>query len=448
MPKIINSFSADDSLSNAFSAFRDNESYRVLQEAERAGGYDPNDPLVRAAIVGLDKPVEYSQAQRFIASTRHGAASPQATNAYVGAGGSYGGTVAGTREGEQTKYNVARMTTDRTLAHDRYKYENTPQSVLIDGIPRIVSQAEAIRSRMTPVLDQNKVQGNILANDAPTLTPEQRATAGGYAPKNPGSLWTYQKPDGSYGNTVDGRTDVQTGQPISGAAMKLEGPTTEGLSGDKTVDRERLNNRVATQQFATGIDMLISQLSKPDADQAGGWVGAGARLFNDIRSQTEAAVRLAGGETFAQAFDPKANPANASSVDSAMNVLLRNPTVVNKMQSLGIDNALLRSQLQDLAYMDAKAKDPGGRVSNEDIRRSMETIAGSVADPTTGIAVLQAAKQRATTNMEIRERNIDAMYRKPAPASAAQPAAPAQPQAAPLTAAPRRRYNPATGGIE
>lgn len=449
MPKIINAYAGDDSLANAFQGFantfmtntpqmelarqkafglrRDNRAYQVLQDRERAGGFDANDPEARAAVVGLDKPLEFSQAQRFLTSSRYGAADPRATNAYVGAGGSYSGTVAGTREAEANRVAIEDRRTQRLFDAERYKADNLPYEAIVDGKPVVMSRRAAIEGRATPVLNHGQAQGVILQADTPTLTPEQRASAGGYAPKNPGNLWTYQTPEGRQGTTADGRTDVASGQPIPPGTktIKLEGPSTEGLTNDATVNRDLTNSEVAMKQSVAMIDNLASELSKPNAAQSVGYVGAIANTLNGWRAQAEAASTAIGGLTKDQAVS---DPGVKQAIDGALISLP--PQVVSRMQQMGIDGAIVRSQIHDLAYVIARAQDPSGRISVDDVRRASETIGASLMDPQAGVRVLADLKNRIQTNWKIKDETIRARYARPgAPPAAAPAPLPASPTA-------------------
>ena len=83
-----------------------------------------------------------------------------------------------------------------------------------------------------------------------------------------------------------------------------------------------------------------------------------------------------------------------------------------------------------MAYAIAKAQDPGGRISVDDIRRAAETVGASLMDPRAADAVLADLGNRIEMNQTIRERVTRQMYPKtqtpggPAPAAPGQPAAP------------------------
>jgi hypothetical protein len=445
MPKIINEFASGNPLAEALQGFASSfggntaqtELYR--QKALGLGRENTNIPLLADAVTGNNPaltarlgimsgvdPKVTGGYRQYYGVQKYGPGSSEATRDTMSVpGANYGHTVAGTQASEANRTAIENLRTQRGYDAARFKVDNTPTNVLVDGIPTVVPQSEAMSSRMQPVLPLTQVQGGIAQTDAPTMTPEQRAAAGGYAPKNPANVWVYKRPDGSLGNTVDARTDTQTGQPITGPAMKLEGANTEGLSGDSQVNHMLLKARVNKDQAVAMLDRLATTLSQPNADQSVGFLGTLARGFNDLRAQSEATVRLFGGELSSQAFS---SPENRAAVDGVMQQVFGNPQITAKAQALGINSAIIRSQVQDLAYMIAKTQDPSGRVSADDIRRASETVAGTIMDPKSSVAVLNDLKTRVVQSHDIFERNTRAMYpgvnrgAAPAPAEAAQPA--------------------------
>jgi hypothetical protein len=156
-----------------------------------------------------------------------------------------------------------------------------------------------------------------------------------------------------------------------------------------------------------------------------------------VRAQFEAASGLVGG------FDKQVseNPGLVNRVGQ----WLQSPAI----QRLGIDHAVLKSQILNLAYLTAQANEPGGRLNEADVDRAAQMVAASSQDPGTMIAVLSQAHARLGTNYSIRDQHTRAMLGQngatipawnlpPLPARGA-PGAVAPPQAAPATA-------PAAGG--
>lgn len=434
MPKIINAFASDDSLANTLSGLagqifggnvaqqevyrqmalgkrRENENIPILADAVVAG--DPA-AATRAGIMSGQDPKFTGGYNQFMRVNQHGPASPQALTATMAVpGANYGNTIQGTNAEMANRRTIAQMTADRQLAGIKYTADMTPHNVQDPNDPSralIVPRSQAVVGGQRPVLSLDQQRGQTAAAVVPTMSPDdQRRFIG--VDKNPSTLWVYQTPDGRQGTTADGQRDISNGAalPPGSKVMRLEGANTEGLSGNSTVDRQLLESRVATQTAAASIDGLITSLNQPNADQAVGYLGRVARSFNDIRSQVEAGARLFGSpDTKDTVFS---TPEAKQAVDQALQgSILANQAVVAKARQLGIDSAIIRSQIQDLAYMTAKAQDPGGRVSTDDIRRAAETIGAAIMDPKSAVPVLTDLKQRLINGQQIRERTTQQMF--------------------------------------
>lgn len=461
MPKIINEFAGGNPLVDALNGFAgsfgantaQHELYR--QKALGSQRENTNIPLLADAVTGGDPaltarlgilsgvdPKVTGGYRQYYGVQKFGPGSAEATRDTMSVpGANYGNTVQGTNAEMGNRRSIAQMTTDRAVAQQKYQFDNTYETVQgPDGRPTLVPRSQA--AGMQPVLPIGQVQGGILQADAPSLNPAQRAQAGGYQPKLPGNVWVYQKPDGTQAATLDGVTDAQTGQPVTGPVMKLEGANTEGLTGNNGVDKQMLDARVSTEQTKALIQRIQAGLSQPDAAAAIGLLGQGATVFNNLRAQMEATVRLAGGTSAQQDF---ADPGMQQALGQATNAVFGNAAWNARAQQLGIDAAKMRSQIQDLAFAIAKAQDPSGRVSVDDVRRAAETIGATLMDPKAATAVLTDLHDRVEENMAIRERVTRQQYPKlrPGQPAAPQPAAPAAPAPA---AAPSIRID-ANGNI-
>jgi hypothetical protein len=439
MPKIINAYSTDSPIAGALTDLsksffstnvpqqeflrqkalglrRENENIPLLADA--VPGNDPALTARLGILSGVDPKVAGGYRQ-YYGVQKYGPGSSEATRDTMSVpGANYGHTVAGTREDLGNRRTIAQMTADRQLAGIKYTADNTPVNAVINGQPTFVSRSRAISDALRPVISATEAEGTIRLNQEPNMTSEQRATAGGYAVKPPSNLWVGATATGAMEPTMDGRTGVQTGAPIVGPVKKLEGESTDGLTGNDTIDRQRLESRVATEQLVAGAERLKTELSKPNAGGAVGYLGTLARGVNDLRAQMEATTRVLGGEKLADAL---AKPEIKGAVE----------TVTAKLtQQLGIDSSIIRSQVQDLAYMIAKQQDPGGRVSTDDVRRAAETLGANLMDPAAMSAVLTNIQTRAQENHGIRERELERLYptaTRPGAAAPAQGAAPAAP---------------------
>ncbi|GLI23420.1 hypothetical protein GGQ86_003043 [Xanthobacter flavus] len=125
---------------------------------------NPNDAgaLAQAASTLLASgrdPSELGPVSRAFASSLYGAADPRATNAYVGAGGSYANTVPGFREGQATE----RYKTDQSQATERYKFDNTPVQAMAPTGPQFVTNATA--PGKVPLAPEGNVKGGYIAQN-------------------------------------------------------------------------------------------------------------------------------------------------------------------------------------------------------------------------------------------------------------------------------------------
>jgi hypothetical protein len=296
-----------------------------------------------------------------------------------------------------------------------------------------VGTATAPNSGYRPAVSTDQVRAGEVQRILPNVDPQRREdfALGAPAQRTPR---TYVANGQSF-VTYDGVNNAQTGQPLpqGGYMANTQGSADETGTGGNSTKRGVVERRIGTQTALAGIDNLDKLLADPNAGAAVGFLGAGATMFNNVRAQTEAAVRqFAPGGIAAEVSDP----AVAQSLDGAMNRLIGNPNFNSRAQQLGIQATVLRSQIQDLAYTLAKAYDPAGRMSNQDVERAAEIIGGAIMDPVAGRAVLQATRNQIVERNAIAEREYERMFGiapvqpQGAPAAAAQPgAAPAQPAA-------------------
>jgi hypothetical protein len=249
---------------------RENNAYQVLQDAERAGGYDPNNGDTRAAIVGLDKPSNFFEAQRGIAATQFGARDPRATNAFVGAGGNYGSTAEGFDRGEGTKMSIARLNADKAMQIETMKEGAQPVNVLVNGKPVVMSRADAIKQGATPVLSAADAQGMLRQNNFDTgfanLNAPQLAAAGA-EPKQDHATNYYVPGTSVVGRTMDGKTDAATNQPLPANAQLVSpaNPTSIGALNPQAPDqkitgllKQKIISANELSQLADRADKLVA----------------------------------------------------------------------------------------------------------------------------------------------------------------------------------------------
>jgi hypothetical protein len=118
----------------------------IMQNAARNGGV-ANLQEVGPSVYGVENPERTFQAQRGLAANIYGADSPQATNAFVGAGGGFGSTAQGERETHENQRVINDMTTRRQLDMARYQHDNTPYVVADPNDPSrgiVTTQSRAV----------------------------------------------------------------------------------------------------------------------------------------------------------------------------------------------------------------------------------------------------------------------------------------------------------------
>lgn len=404
-----------------------------------------------------------------------GAVASETSNALVGTGRPYSSTAEAFQSSQATELAEAKMATDRAAATQEAIDGRTLVPVIENGQMVYRRKVDAVGA--TPVVSKADVEGTILRNlpqadqrsvalgtsnqkpveyvgpNGPTLgriedslgqapvlstdqlraqeltkalptAPQESRDRFLYGSQGEGTLYNYRTPDGRSGTTRDGRVDVN-GAPLPQGTQVFKVQAAE-LSNDTAV-RNHMEQRVATETAAAAIDRLDGLLGQDNSGAAVGFLGQGARMLNDVRAQFEAATKLAGGTGLAE-------EAQSGGLNAAIDNAIRSrPQLMQAAQQLGIDATVIRSQITDLAYMLAKAQDPGGRVSNQDAERAADTIGASLQDPKAARVVLQDLKTRLNANFAIRDRIFNETYsRQPGAPAAAQPSPAASPPAAPV----------------
>lgn len=201
-------------------------------------GFNPNEAVASSFQAGVD-PARVASGSQFLAATKYGAASPQATDAAFGHTGNYGNTAAGEREKQ---------------ALDLYKFNNTPVNITTPTGPVVSTREQAIGKPAVESL--GNVQGSIARNavNAPggvaAQPPEVQRMIGADSKQHPKPL-NYMTPDNRKFVTYDGKTDAQTGAPLppGGSMAEITGtPEQAGLlRPNVTADLQK--QEIAGQRF-------------------------------------------------------------------------------------------------------------------------------------------------------------------------------------------------------
>lgn len=286
------------------------------------------DNAVRAGV----SPESVGGFERYNSANQYGAADPRTTNAFVGAGGAYGSTAAGTREAEA----AAGARNAASIAEQRYQFDNTPVTVASPTGPVYATRTAAIGQ--PAVEDIGKVKGNIARNvynspgglagaDETTRQFIGAESKGNQTPHN------YVAPGGGNLITYDGVTDATSGKPLppGGYLANAQGPAKDvGLNTSVTTDLQKQD--IANQQFK-GLLNYTRNLAQADPNNFGvsGYIkggvqdvnaiagnlaqGLGYRGVQDAAAATRAQIANSGLDPhlFSGVFDPKLNALHTAS---------------------------------------------------------------------------------------------------------------------------------------
>lgn len=309
-------------------------------------------------------------------------------------------TMQGMQEGTKLRMNDAQEATKLRIADSALETVVTPEG------PRYVRRSDAVGQAPLVSSDQNKalIQSELL----PAL-PLERKTDFAFGAQSPGELGNvsvggrtmpaFARPDGFYspgGGKIEGQVD---------SFGKLVAPNADGLSGDDGAGKKVLEGRINTERAVGLVDALSAELDKPNAGVSVGFLGTLSQTANNIRSQFEAGAKAL-GQPGAQ--EELRSPELAGTVDRVMR---ENGAMFAQLQRQGIDTARIRALIEDLAYAQAKANDPSGRVSNQDVERAGKQVGMGLGDPVAMKEVLSDLRERTIVGQEVRERNTSAFLK-------------------------------------
>ncbi len=178
------------------------------------------------------------------------------------------------------------------------------------------------------------------------------AVGGSATPRN------YATPDGRRGVTLDGKTDAATGQPIPAGAQIYTGSIQSADASPFTPSTTSMLEKddIASGQLENLIDLAITEATTNPG--AFGAVGRVNRFTQDLGAQAELISEQFGG-AIRQEFPQVA----ADLAEAGIDPQFYDPGL-NVIDQLAIT----------LAYMDAKAADPGGRVTDRDFQASLKKV--------------------------------------------------------------------------
>jgi len=202
-----------------------------------------------------------------------------------------------------------------------------------------------------------------------------------------GSIQTVMTdPQGNFFNLEGGSIQVGANERL------IEGTTLSGGMDDLGIGnaeaRQMRDAEVATRSFmATALDALNLLNQEPDINT---FTAAAAGTINNLQQEAKALARNVGVEFDESLLDPS--------------------KYSGTFDRLGIQNARMKSMVTSLAYTQALANNPDGRVSNADLTRAIEEVGGSAADPRAFAKTLMDVAQRTDRRFKI---DYETRFKKP-----------------------------------
>lgn len=395
-----------------------NELTRMVANSIGADGViaDPRNASIAAALGAMD-PTRYGRLQAIQAATTGGVDSPKAAEFLTGLGEYrstplYGErdfankvTMQGMQEATKLRMNDAQEATKLRIA------DSTLETVITPEGPRLVRRGDAVGQ--SPLISMDQTKALTAQEVLPTVSPERRAdfALGAQSPGELGNVSVggrtmpaFARPDGFYslgGGRIEGQVD---------SFGKLVAPSADGLGSSDKIGAEVLAGRNSTERAVGLIDGLQAELDKPNSGVSVGFLGSLSEVANNIRSQVESGAKALGG--LSAKDELRGNDPQAAEVRGTVDrVMQENASRFAALQQQGIDTARIRALIEDLAYAQAKANDPSGRVSNQDVERAGRQVGMGLGDPVAMKEVLKELRERTITGQEIRERNSSAFLK-------------------------------------
>lgn len=209
------------------------------------------------------------------------------------------------------------------------------------------------------------------------------------------SFWVTKLPNGKLER--DGR--ILTEQELDRYTEKGVSRSETGGVGDfSKKEGADFREYEATTASVLGLTKRIREQAAEGGAGIMGVVGGAQSLAAGTAAQVMAAAKALGGKAEAGG--------KTVSEESLMDASLYAKEIESSFGVAGAKNAALRSNIIDLAYTLARAKDPGGRLSDKDVKFQIERIA-SHGDPKQLSAVLDEVEADLVRSFDIRASIFD-----------------------------------------
>ncbi|TWA89586.1 hypothetical protein [Bradyrhizobium stylosanthis] len=398
-------------LETALALKQKRENTAALGDALRALGtaqFDRRAAIDNAVRAGVS-PEAVGGFERYNSANQYGAADPRTTNAFVGAGGSYGSTAAGERE----QIAAANQRNAAAIAEQGRQFDSKPTTINTPTGPQIVRQSEAYGQ--PAVEDIGKVKGAVARNAYASpagLAGADDATKQfiGVDSKATPTPHNYVS-NGQNFITYDGTTDANSGKPLppGGYMANAVGPA-EAVGLPAPVRNDLAKQDVSNQRFR-GLLNYTKELAKQDPNN----FGITGLVKGTVQDTAAAADNIARGLGYSGIQDGLAN-ARTRAVASGVN-----PSVISGVFDPKLPALHSAADLMVFSAAEALAGQSGRSVTDKDVK----IIKNIVGDPTEWSANQQKFLSKLDTVgqiLDLQQQVIDNNLRRGSPA--APPAAP------------------------
>lgn len=413
---------------------RENENRSALGDTfQQYGtpGFDRGYAMNTAIRAGVN-PNDLGGYERYGAANTYGASDPRTTNAFVGAGGSYGSTYGGVQD---TLANAIKRTAMQ-VGEQRYQFDNTPQVVDTPEGPQYVRRTESYGMPAAEGLD--KVKGSLARRAVNTpegiagMNPVEQRFVGAEGKSNP-TPHNYVF-NGQNLITYDGINDARTGQPLpvgGHLANATGGANDVGLRPNVQGDIQKSN--IALERLRGLTNYTRSLVEGPGAQNNVGLPGTIKGLVQDANAVAGSVATGLGYKGMADALEATRQRALASGVSPGLLSGVFDPKLPQTHQAY---------DLMVFSAAEALAGQSGRNVSDKDVK-AMRAFVGDprefTANPQRLLANLDGLNHILGLNQQVNDKQLRGSGTS-VPAAPAAPGASPPPAPAPGAPQPQERW--------
>lgn len=336
---------------------------------------DPSNPnwnaLAAAAVAGdIDPRKGFGNYLLVRNANVHGAADPRTVNAAVGVGENYENTYQGFQDKNAHQLRVIDRQEQTKLNIEQQK----PETIVVDGVPTLVPRKDAYNRQASVPLSQ--VQGAKLQqnwNNLPDINTQQQKAIDALPPADKVQNYVFRDPQGNVvqGRTIDGKTDMTTGQALPAGAQLVNPMNAGGANNmltpfgpDSTESRNLRSSIQNNQQFIDISSSIIDMVEK--SPEIVGPTGVAMRAAKNLTSVANDIGRLFGSQ---QEFDKQTQNVARDLASKGVNA-----NIINNLSNPDVGNVVRLNYY--LAYLHARtfAGQEGREVSNRDFQNALNAL--------------------------------------------------------------------------